>query len=280
MTDQRLPRTPLTVISILGAIALTLRAVSTLIDNPDFGVPGDGWRSLMQLIVAAALVIAVRRSVPAARRVVGGVAIVYALMTVWERFDGDEVFGLITVTSRDHWAHPAIALLAALTAAFGAGVRRVPRTASVTRTIRASPSALFDIVTDLSMMGRLSPETTECTWVGDGRGIGAVFQGTNTNGGRTWTTTCVVTAFERDHRFSFEVRKPATISRWTYELAAVPGGCEVRETWDDLRNPLVRTISARRSGISDRATHNVGTMSTTLRNLEAVALSNVTGPRR
>jgi hypothetical protein len=50
-----------------------------------------------------------------------GVASVYLLMTVWERFDGNAVFGITTVTARDHWAHPAIAALAALVAAFGAG---------------------------------------------------------------------------------------------------------------------------------------------------------------
>lgn len=270
---MRISRTPLTLVSILGALALTLRAVTTLIDNPDFGAPGDGWRSTLQLVVAAALVFGVTRPPETARRVVGAVAALYVAMTIWERFSGDSFLFLVTVTARDHWAHPVIAALAAATAAWGSGVANPARSVTVRKKVDAPPSAVFSLLTDLETFGRLSPETIGCTWTSDRRGVGAEFEGHNRDEQRTWSTTCVITAFDPDRTFAFEVRRPATISRWTYEVTGHANGCEVRETWDDLRNPLVRAVSVRRSGIADRAAHNAKTMDATLRRLETLALA-------
>jgi hypothetical protein len=110
-----------------------------------------------------------------------------------------------------------------------------------------------------------------CEWIDGRRGLGARFDGTNRSGEREWTTSCVVTTYESGRRFAYDVVRPTRLSRWTYTVEPTSDGCRVTETWDDLRTPLVRRLSARRSGISDRATHNERTMAATLDRLAAAA---------
>lgn len=91
---------------------LLVRAISTLADGASFAVPGNGWRSLFQLVAAAILVVGILR--PRAMRIaVAAVTAIYLLATVSELVDDTVLLGAIPVDMRDRIVHPLIAILGA-----------------------------------------------------------------------------------------------------------------------------------------------------------------------
>jgi uncharacterized protein YndB with AHSA1/START domain len=145
---------------------------------------------------------------------------------------------------------------------------------TVEATISVSPEAAYDLVADVTNMGRWSPETTSCRWVGSAHGptVGAKFRGSNRFGWRRWTTTCTVTAAEPGRRFTFDVGYGSIpIAEWTYEFAPEGSGCRVSESWSDKRPPWMVRLSSAIMGISDRAQHNRKTMEATLASLRKYA---------
>ena len=145
----------------------------------------------------------------------------------------------------------------------------------MTQQVRAQPSVVYDLVSDVTRMGSWSPETTSCRWLGDATGpaLGARFRGTNRHGPLLrWTTTCTVTAAEPGRRFAFDVSFAGVpIARWAYDLEPTATGCTVTEIWDDLRKRLLRLASVPLMGIADRAAHNRRGMQATLTALAAAA---------
>ena len=97
---------------------LLVRGTSTLTGGAGFGLPGDGWRAIVQLVLATLLLAAITRR-KAARNAVIIVGLIYAAETLLGLRMHD-IFGIIPVDSRDHIVHPAIAILA-LTAAATTG---------------------------------------------------------------------------------------------------------------------------------------------------------------
>ena len=95
--------------------------------------------------------------------------------------------------------------------------------------IDAPPERIYDVVTDIAQMGRLSPECTGGRWLGDATGpaVGARFKGSNKRGIARWSTTNEVVAAEPGRRFSFETQQSA--ARWTYELEPDGAGTLVTE---------------------------------------------------
>jgi uncharacterized protein YndB with AHSA1/START domain len=95
--------------------------------------------------------------------------------------------------------------------------------------IDAPPERIYDIVTDIAQMGRVSPECTGGKWLGDATGptVGARFKGANRRGIVRWSTTSEVVAVEPGRRFSFETQQSA--ARWTYELEPDGTGTMVTE---------------------------------------------------
>jgi len=96
--------------AVLVAAFMVIRAGTTLAAGAGFGLPGDGWRSVFQLAIAAVLVggLVTGRTVPAT--VVVGVA--YGASTVLEAFHGTDLLGVIPVDMRDRYVHPALAVAA------------------------------------------------------------------------------------------------------------------------------------------------------------------------
>lgn len=120
------------------------------------------------------------------------------------------------------------------------------RTVSDRIVVAAEPAAVYDLVSDPTLMGRWSPENRGAVVAHPrpaGTYEGMTFVGRNVRGGATWTTRCVVTAADRGERFAFRVvaigvgspRITARNASWEYRFAAVPGGTEVTETWTDDR---------------------------------------------
>lgn len=98
---------------VVVGIFLAVRAVSTLAAGASFAVPGDGWRSVWQLLLVAVLAIGAA-SPRAAWPAVAVVGVMYAVAAVLEAFHGADLFGVVPVDMRDRLVHPLLAVVAAL----------------------------------------------------------------------------------------------------------------------------------------------------------------------
>lgn len=105
-----------------------------------------------------------------------------------------------------------------------------PSTDSVTLRIDAAPERIYGIVSDITQMGRLSPECTGGRWLGGaaGPGVGVRFRGHNKRGIVRWSTTSTVVAADPGRTFAFETRESGM--RWSYDLAADGTGTVVTES--------------------------------------------------
>ena len=73
---------------------------------------------------------------------------------------------------------------------------------AVEETIEATPLALYRLVSDVTNMGRWSPETTACRWLGGATGPAPAvrFKGANRDGWRRWSTKCTIVAADPPRR--------------------------------------------------------------------------------
>lgn len=108
----------------------------------------------------------------------------------------------------------------------------------VTIEIAAPPETLYELISDVTNMGRWSPECYRCEWIDGAAGpvAGARFKGWNKRGFMRWSTVSTVTAVEPGQRFEWEVDRSGM--RWGYRFAAAPAGgtkvTEYREKVNDL----------------------------------------------
>lgn len=107
---------------------------------------------------------------------------------------------------------------------------------SVTVHMRAPADAIWELVSDVTKIGRYSPETFEAKWVDGATGpaVGAKFRGhVKRNGkGPIYWTRCTVVACEPGREFAFGVgngEKPLNV--WRYRLEPVPDGTNVTESF-------------------------------------------------
>lgn len=135
------------------------------------------------------------------------------------------------------------------------------RTTTLTESIviGAAPADVYAAVSDLTRMGRWSPENAGATPVDAEPGaarVGATYWGHNRrNALMRWTTYVEVTVAEPGERFVFRSRGmrvatqrvPMPIATWEYRFAPVPAGTEVTQTWTDDRGSDVMGLSARAS---------------------------------
>ncbi|OBG28738.1 DUF4383 domain-containing protein [Mycobacterium sp. 852002-51057_SCH5723018] len=99
---------------VVVGLFLAVRAASTLAVGANFELPGNGWRAIWQLVLAALMLIGVARP-RAAWPSVAVVGVVYAVATGLDAFHGDDLFGIVPVDMRDGIVHPLLAIVAALT---------------------------------------------------------------------------------------------------------------------------------------------------------------------
>lgn len=101
-------------------------------------------------------------------------------------------------------------------------------------TIDRSPEELYDLIADVSQMGRWSPVCTGGAYDDDGEW----FTGTNEMGGSTWETRCRVVVADRGKEFTFVnhgLEGRMEMVRWGFRLRpAGDGGTEVTQTWQVL----------------------------------------------
>ncbi|HUA94543.1 MAG TPA: SRPBCC family protein [Acidimicrobiales bacterium] len=108
---------------------------------------------------------------------------------------------------------------------------------SVTVHMDASPDRIWDLVSDVTKIGRYSPETFEAEWLDGATGpaVGARFRGhVKRNGwGPTYWTTCSVTQCEPGRIFAFGVGSPdKPLNIWSYRLEPAGGGTDVTESFE------------------------------------------------
>jgi uncharacterized protein YndB with AHSA1/START domain len=145
---------------------------------------------------------------------------------------------------------------------------------SVSREIKASPEALWAMVSDVTRMGEWSPETQSCVWLKGAAGPapGARFNGHNQNGKKKWDTVSTVVDCDPGRTFSFRAQAAGLkIALWTYTFEPTPGGCAVTETWTDERGAFVKWAGKVISGVAERDAHNRTGMEKTLERLAAAA---------
>ena len=142
--------------------------------------------------------------------------------------------------------------------------------------INASPQRIYDIVTDVAGMGRLSPECTGGRWLDGATGpaVGARFKGTNKRGFVRWSTTNTVVEAEPGVVFSFETKDSGT--RWTYRMEADGEGTIVTESRAAFRDrPALARFFTRvlLGGLDEHEAELREGMAATLRRLRDVAES-------
>ena len=114
--------------------------------------------------------------------------------------------------------------------------------ASASLTISASAQELYDLVSDVANMGRLSPECTGGKWLDGATGpaVGARFKGSNKRGIVRWSTTCTVVVAEPGKEFTFET--PDSGARWSYRFEPDGDGTVVTESREMFRDrPAIAT---------------------------------------
>jgi hypothetical protein len=145
---------------------------------------------------------------------------------------------------------------------------------SVTLRIEAPPERIYEIVTDIAQMGRLSPECTGGRWLGGATGpaAGARFVGWNKRGWFRWFTTNKVTAADPGREFAFDTQQSGT--RWSYRMEPDGDGTlvtESREPWRD--RPVIARLAARvfLGGVEEHEDEMRDGLRASLEHLKAVA---------
>jgi hypothetical protein len=140
--------------------------------------------------------------------------------------------------------------------------------------VDAPPARVWELLADVTGMGRLSPECIGGAWLGGASGpsVGARFRGRNRAGWRRWSTTNEIVTCVPGEAIGWVTRAAVLrIARWEYRIAPEGGGCEVTEEWTLLEGPAMQLVGAVASGVRDRRTHNEAGMRRTLAELRVAA---------
>lgn len=112
--------------------------------------------------------------------------------------------------------------------------------------IAAPPEVVYDLISDVTAMGKWSPETYRCEWIDGctGARVDARFKGWNKDSlgplPVKWSTVCTVTAADRGEEFAFQVRQSG--ATWTYRFETTADGTRLTETREDGEKPVVAKL--------------------------------------
>lgn len=144
---------------------------------------------------------------------------------------------------------------------------------SVTVHIAAPPAEVWALVSDVTQIGRFSPETFEAEWLDGATGlaVGARFRGHVRRNGRgpVYWSTCEVVACEPEREFAFVVVTAGrSLNTWRYVLAPSGDGTVVTESFE-LADTLPLRLYWALAGWARGRTNRDG-MRTTLERMKAV----------
>jgi len=121
----------------------------------------------------------------------------------------------------------------------------MPTTASVTVQIAAPATTAYDLIADVTNMGRWSPECHTCEWLDEPGVEGSRFRGRNRSGVARWTTEARVLKADRGREFSFAtLYKDDLSTRWTYRFDG-DDPTTVTETFESIRTPPLIAFAER-----------------------------------
>ena len=108
--------------------------------------------------------------------------------------------------------------------------------------IQATPEQVWDLLADISQMGRWSPECYRCDWI-DGSSaatVGARFRGHNRSGFIRWSNMSEIIEAERGRVLAWIMGgTDKCYSEWRYDFEPTEGGVRVTETFRSLRHTLL-----------------------------------------
>jgi len=137
----------------------------------------------------------------------------------------------------------------------------------------ASPSQLYEAVSDVRRMGEWSPECQHCEWIDGavGPAVGARFKGRNRRGIIRWSTTPRVVVADAGQEFAFVTgHRGRDMTKWTYRFDPVVDGTTVTESFEMLRDmPWYYRVADRYlMGVKNRSADLVSNMEATLQRLK------------
>jgi uncharacterized protein YndB with AHSA1/START domain len=139
--------------------------------------------------------------------------------------------------------------------------------------IAAPPEQVYDLVADVTAMGRWSPECTGGRWLDGATGaeVGARFKGTNRHGFMRWSTTSTITRAERGAALEWQVDQSGM--RWGYRFERDGDGTVVTEYREQTKDTPRYVKLVQRSGLigRDRDRLLVDGMRTTLERVREAA---------
>ena len=138
--------------------------------------------------------------------------------------------------------------------------------------IKASPDAVYDLLSDLPRMGEWSPENIGGEWQDGGTGrIGDRYIGHNRAGERTWSVPVLVTVADRGRYFEFVTHPDeGPYARWAYRLQAWETGTRLTQVWEVVQLPPTLQ-SWSQEQLDERARYTEDMMTKTLAAIKATA---------
>lgn len=96
--------------------------------------------------------------------------------------------------------------------------------------IDASPSVVWELVTDIETATRFSSESVAAEWADERRGVGAMFHGRNHHQAiGEWTVPCFVDTYDEGRAFGWRTSDPEHPgARWQFELQPTAGQTRLR----------------------------------------------------
>jgi uncharacterized protein YndB with AHSA1/START domain len=145
---------------------------------------------------------------------------------------------------------------------------------SATVHMAAPADKIWNLITDVSQIGRYSPETFDAEWLDGATGpaLGALFRGhvKRNEIGPVYWTTCRVTACEPGREFGFEVLiGERAVNNWLYRLAPSGSGTDVTESFRMSASPFVNVYWLFGGFLRQR--RNIRDMTKTLHRIKDVA---------
>ncbi|MGH3788051.1 MAG: SRPBCC family protein [Pseudonocardiaceae bacterium] len=146
---------------------------------------------------------------------------------------------------------------------------------SVTVHVAAPPARVWELVSDITNIGRFSPETFEAEWLDGATGpaVGTRFRGHVRRNGRgpVYWTICTIIVCERGREFAFAVggRRIGHVNTWRYQFEPSGDGTVVTESFQ-LPHRLGARLYWKFAGRARRR-FNVNAMRETLERVKAVA---------
>lgn len=145
---------------------------------------------------------------------------------------------------------------------------------SVTVHMDAPPDVVWALISDVTQIGRWSPETFEAQWLDGATGpaVGARFRGHVRRNGRgpVYWTTCEIVDCEPGRTFAFAVIMGGkALNVWRYELAPAGEGVDVTESFTLTPTAMLRLYWTVAGWARNRT--NVEGMRQTLERVKAAA---------